>query len=520
MAVPEANPPSVNPWVVAVTVMSCTFMEILDTTIVNVSLPHIAGNLSATPEEATWVLSSYLVANAIVLPITGWLARRFGRRRLLTIAVAGFTIASFFCGLAPSLPFLIVCRVLQGLAGGNLQPQAQAVLWETFPVEKRGQAMGFLGVGFVTAPLLGPILGGWITDNYSWRWLFYINVPVGIISILLQNRFLFDPPYLRQASKRIDFRGIALMALAIGAFQILLDKGQIEDWFASYLIRTLAVTSAIALVLFLVHEWRTPDPVVNLRVFQIRTYAAGTILILVIGFVLYGAMVLLPLMLQLFMGYSAVEAGLATAPRGLGSMLSMFVVGYLTTRFDHRKLLVFGLLSGAMTMFGFARLNLQAGYWDIFWPQILQGVALGFVFVPLSVITMAPIPIEATGNATSLWSLMRNFGASMGISAVVTWLARGQQRYTNLLTTHVNAYDPQGRLAFQALRSSWMSRGSDPATATQQAYQSLFLMVQRQAAMLSFIDIYWLLGWLFLLLIPLVFIMKRPVPSRKTPAVH
>lgn len=520
MAASGADPPRINPWVVAVTVMSCTFLEVLDTTIVNVSLPHLAGTLSSTPEEATWVLTSYLVSNAIVLPITGWLARRFGRKRLLTFAVSGFTLASFCCGLAPSLPFLIFFRVLQGFAGGNLQPQAQAVLWETFPVEKRGQAMGFLGLGFVTAPLIGPILGGWITDNYSWRWVFYINVPVGIISILLQNRFLFDPPYLRQKSRAIDFPGIALLALGIGAFQILLDKGQIEDWFESDLIRALAITSAVALTLFIYHELRTPDPVVNLRVFQERTYAAGTALILVIGFVLYGALVLLPLMLQLFMGYSAVQAGMATAPRGLGSMMSMYVVGHLTTRIDHRKLLVFGLVFGALTMFGFARLNLDAGYWDIFLPQLLQGMALGFIFVPLSVITMAPIPVEATGNATSLWSLMRNFGASMGIASVATWLSRGQQVHTNILTAHITAYDPQARLAVQTLSSLATSHGADAATATQQSYQMLFQTVQRQAGMLSFIDIYWLLGLLFLLLIPLVFLMKRPVPDRKGTAIH
>ena len=506
--------PDVNPWVVAVTVMSCTFMEVLDTTIVNVSLPHIAANLSATTEEATWVLTSYLVANAIVLPATGWLARVVGRKRLMMGAVIGFTTASFLCGFAPNLPFLVVCRIIQGAAGGNLQPQTQAVLWETFPVEKRGEAMGFLGLGFVTAPLLGPMLGGWITENYSWRWVFYINIPIGVVAILLLQRYLFDPPYLRQLSRRIDFTGLSLLVLFVASLQILLDKGQLEDWFASDLIRVLALLGIGGLVLFVIHELRTPDPVVHLRVFRNPTFAAGNILVVVVAFVLYGGMVLLPLMLQTFMGYTAVEAGLATAPRGLGSFIAMPVVGRLTRWFDHRKLLVFGLAFAAMTMFAFARLNLDVGYWDLFWPQVFQGVALGFVWVPLSVITMAPIPKEETGNATSVFSLLRNFGASMGIAIVVTLLLRGQQTHMGALSAHVNPYDEQARVAVQRLTSSMIASGSDPVTASQQSYANLFNMVQRQAGMLAFIDIYWLLGFLFLSLIPLVFLMKRPVPKR------
>ncbi|MBI4465358.1 MAG: DHA2 family efflux MFS transporter permease subunit, partial [Acidobacteria bacterium] len=440
--------------------MSCTFMEVLDTTIVNVSLPHIAANLSATTEEATWVLTSYLVSNAIVLPMTGWLASHFGRKRLLITAVAGFTTASFLCGFAPNLPFLVVCRIIQGASGGNLQPQTQAVLWETFPVEKRGKAMGFLGLGFVTAPLLGPLLGGWITENYSWRWVFYINIPVGIISILLLSRFMFDPPYIRRSSKRIDFWGLGLLVVGIGAFQMMLDKGQLEDWFSSNLIRGLALVAAVGLVVFVVHELRSENPVVDLRVFQIRTYAAGVTLIMVIGFVLYGSMVLLPLMLQLFMGYPAIEAGIATAPRGLGSLIAMPLAGALTARFDNRKLLMFGLALGSSTMVMFARLNLDAGYWDLFWPQVIQGFALAFVFVPLTVITMAPIPKETTGNATSIYSLMRNVGASVGIAAVATWLGRGQQQHMNYLGSHVSAYDPGVNLAAQNIRHQLMARGS------------------------------------------------------------
>ena len=506
--------PVVNPWVVAVTVMCCTFMEVLDTTIVNVSLPHIAANLSATTDEATWVLTSYLVSNAIVLPITGWLASVFGRKRLLIGAVAGFTISSFLCGFAPNLPLLVFFRVVQGACGGNLQPQTQAVLWETFPVEKRGEAMGFLGLGFVTAPLLGPMMGGWLTDNYSWRWVFYINIPIGIIAIFLLQRYLFDPSYLRKASRRIDFTGLSLLVIAVAALQIMFDKGQIEDWFESDLIRTLAVLGVAGLVLFIIHELQTRDPVVDLRVFRNATFASGNFLMLVIGFSIYGAMVLLPLMLQTFMGYSAVDAGIATAPRGLGSLIAMPVVGRLTRWFDHRRLLIGGLLAAALTMFGFARLNLNAGYWDFFWPQVLQGMALGFVWVPLSVIAMAQIPREETGNATSIFNLVRNFGASMGIAIVVTMLARGQQVHTAILAANVNPYDMASRSAAYATRSAWMANGFDATTAAQMTNGSLFQAVQRQAGMLSFVDIYWVLGTLYLILIPCVFIMKRPVPKR------
>lgn len=520
MAEHKSSHKEVNPWLIAVTVMSCTFMEVLDTTIVNVSLPHIAANLSATTEEATWVLTSYLVANAIVLPLTGWLASHFGRKKLLITAVAGFTGASILCGLAPNLPFLVICRIIQGAMGGNLQPQTQAVLWETFPIEKRGKAMGFLGLGFVTAPLLGPLLGGWITENYSWRWLFYINIPVGIISIYLLSLYMVDPPYLKRLSKRIDFWGIGLLVVGIGAFQMLLDLGQLEGWFESELIWMLAIIAIASLVIFLVHELQIENPVVQLRVFHNVTYATGVGLIMVIGFVLYGSMVLLPLMLQTFMGYPAIQAGFATAPRGIGSMIAMPFAGTLASRFDPRKLLMFGLTLGASTMFGFARLNLNAGYWDFFWPQVVQGFALAFVFVPLTMITMAPIAKEATGNATSIYALLRNLGAGVGIAAVATWLSRGQQKYINMLGQHVNAYDMQSGQYTEGLRSALVANGTQAFDPTQQSYGIIFNLVRRQSGMLAFIDIYWLLGFLFLLLIPLVHLMKKPDASKGQPGGH
>src|SRR5437667_2764624 len=316
-----------NPWIIAVSVMLSTFMEVLDTTVVNVSLPHIAGSLSATVDESTWALTSYLVANAIILPMTGWLANQFGRKRLLMLAVPGLTAASVLCGLATSLPMLVLFRIIQGATGGAMQPISQAVLLEAFPPRERGKAMGFWGLGIVTAPILGPVLGGWITENYSWRWIFYINVPVGIASLIMTRMFVFDPAYIRRRSEQIDYWGIGMLAVGIGALQIMLDKGQEESWFESSLIVGLAVTAAVTLVAFVFRELRTRAPVVDLRVLKIRTYATGVFLMTVLGLVLYGSLVLLPIMLQTLLGYPAVQAGIAMAPRGMGSFVSMPIVG-------------------------------------------------------------------------------------------------------------------------------------------------------------------------------------------------
>src|SRR5438876_3021099 len=393
------QPRQVNPWIVAVSVMFATFMEVLDTTVVNVSLPHIAGSLSASIDEATWALTSYLVANAIILPMTGWLASVFGRKRLLMASVAGFTASSFLCGLAPNLSMLIAFRILQGATGGAMQPLSQAVLLEAFPPQDRGKAMGFWGLGIVTAPILGPVLGGWLTDSYSWRWVFYINIPVGITSLIMTRLFIFDPSYIRQQSRRIDYWGIGMLAVGIGALQFVLDKGQEEDWFASNTITTLAIVSAVTLVALIVHELRTDDPVVDLRVFKSRSYAVGVFLMTVMGFVLYGSLVLLPIMLQTLFGYPPLQAGIAMAPRGIGSFFLMPLTGLMIGRFDPRKLLTVGLIVGGVTLLLLSELNLNAGYWDIFWPQLIQGVGMSMLFVPLTTVTMDPIPRERMGKA-------------------------------------------------------------------------------------------------------------------------
>ena len=316
----------INPWLIAIAVMSSTFMEVLDTTVVNVSLPHIAGSLSSSNDEATWTLTSYLVANAIILPMTGWLANHFGRKRVLMASITGFTISSFLCGLAPSLPLLILFRVMQGASGGGLQPLSQAIMLEAFPPEKRGKAMAFWGLGIVVAPMLGPVLGGWITDSYSWRWVFYINLPVGILGLIMSSLFIFDPHYISRKTERVDYWGIGLLALGIAALQIMLDKGQEEDWLSSHFIVILLVVTVVGLGWFVINELLDNHPIVNLRVFENRTYASGVFLMTVMGFVLYGSTVLLPILLQTLLGYSALDAGLAMLPRGLGSFIAMPLV--------------------------------------------------------------------------------------------------------------------------------------------------------------------------------------------------
>ncbi len=511
-ALAEAPPqsPAVNPWIVAVAVMFATFMEVLDTTVVNVSLPHIAGSLSASVNEATWALTSYLVANAIVLPMTGWLANYFGRKRLLMAAVAGFTVASFFCALAPSLGLLIFFRIIQGATGGALQPLSQAVMLEAFPPADRGKAMAFWGLGIVVAPMLGPVIGGWLTDNYSWRWVFYINIPVGLVSILMTKLFIFDPPYIRKPSGRIDYWGIGLLAVGIAALQVVLDKGQQEDWFGSQWITSLAVIAAVTLAAFIVWELVTPDPVVRLRVLKIRTFGSGVILMTILGFVLYGSMVLLPIFLQTLLGYPALHAGIAMAPRGLGSFLAMPLIGAIMARFDPRKLLSIGILGSVLTLMQLSWLNLNAGYWDIFWPQFFQGVSLALLFVPLTTASMDPIPREEMGNATSIFNLMRNIGGSMGIAASTTMLERITQKNINILGAHVTPYSPQAQQMFENMRAALMARGSDYATATKQAYAAVWGMVQQQSSMLAFSHTFWLLAILFLAALPLLFLMKRP----------
>jgi DHA2 family multidrug resistance protein len=500
--------------------MLATFMEVLDTTVVNVSLPHIAGNLSASIDEATWTLTSYLVANAIILPLTGWLAQTIGRKRLLMTAVIGFSVASVLCGLAVNLPMLILFRVVQGATGGVLQPVSQAVMLEAFPPAERGKAMAFWGVGIVVAPMLGPVLGGWLTENYSWRWIFYINLPIGLASVMMTKAFIFDPPYLRRAATRVDTWGIGALALGIGALQVVLDKGQEEDWFGSRFITTLAVVTVAGLTAFVIRELMTQHPVVNLRVFQERTYASGTVLMTLLGFVLYGSMVALPIFLQELLGYPAARAGVTMAPRGLGSFIGMPIVGVVIGRVDPRKMLGAGLIGAALSLIALSHLNLNAGFWDLFWPQFFQGFFMSMLFVPLTTITMDAIRPEAMGNATSLFNLMRNIGGSVGIATATTMIARSTQTFLSTFGRHINPYNLTQQAMAEMLRGYFISRGSDPVTAGREAYAALNGILQQQAALLSYLNVFKFFGFVFLLMLPLVLIMRRPARASGPVAMH
>ena len=497
-----------GPWLISAAVMLATFMEILDGTVVNVSLTHIAGSLSATPNEATWALTSYLVANGIVIPISGWLANRIGRKNLLLVSTGGFTAASLLCGIAPSMGLLVTFRVIQGACGGSLQPLSQAVMLEAFPPKQHGKAMAIWAMAAIVAPVLGPVLGGWLTDNFSWRWIFYINLPVGFLSVFMIMTFLKDPPYIRRSTARIDSWGLITLVIWVAALQIMLDKGQEEDWFDSRFIVVLGVAFAVGLVAWVWRELTTRDPVADLRLFGQRTFAAGTMVMALQGFVMYGSQVTISIWLQTLMGYPSVQAGVAMVAMGIGAALAMPIASLLVTRFDPRKVFVAGVLGFAFSFYRLMGFNLDISFWNVFWPQFIQGLSLGLVFVPLTVLTMAYIPKERMGNATSLFNMMRNIGGGVGISVVATMLTRMGQEHTNLLVANVT---PTSSLALGwvgGLRG--LFAGSGPGWADQQAYAALFGMVQREATMVALVRIFQYLGLLTLILIPLIALTKRP----------
>jgi MFS transporter, DHA2 family, multidrug resistance protein len=507
---------------VTAAVMLATFMEILDTTVVNVSVPHLAGNMGATVEEGTWVVTSYLVSNAIILPMSGWLANRLGRRNMLLACVTGFTITSVMCGMATSLESLILFRVLQGLTGGGLQPLAQAVLLETFPPKQHGSAMAAFGLGIILAPILGPTLGGWITDNYSWRWIFYLNLPVGVISVLMISAFVHDPPYIgKNKTGGIDLWGIGFLALGFGMLQVVLDTGQRKDWFGSTQICVFTALCVFGLVALVVRELTTAHPIVDLRVLKDRTFTAGVTIMTMLGFVLYASLMLLPIFLQTLLNYPALQSGLALSPRGIGSLFLMPIAGQLTNRYDPRKLIAFGIVIGGWTMFSLSHLNLNAGYWDIFWPQVIQGGAMAFLFIPLMATSMSGIKREKMGNATSIYNLMRNIGGSFGIASMTTFLARRQQVHQDQLVSHITPYDHTAGQMFRGMQSWFMSQGSSSVDAMHKSMGVMYGMVQQQAALLSFVEAFWVMGVIFLCMLPLVLLLRNARdlhPHEKKPA--
>src|ERR1700682_3811405 len=474
---------TINPWVIAIAVTLATFMEVLDTSIANVALPHIAGNLSAGADESTWVLTSYLVSNAIVLPLSGWFSSLIGRKRFYMSCVALFTVSSFLCGLAPSLGMLVVFRIMQGAGGGGLQPSEQAILNDTFPLEKRGMAFAVYGIAVVVAPTIGPWLGGWITDNFSWRWIFYINVPVGIISLLLTSVLISDPPYMKRASLkrgfRIDYIGIALISLGLGSMQIILDKGQREDWFSSNFIRVFFVLMVIGIIAGIIWELRGKEPVGDLRMLKNRNFDIATTAMFFLGFVLYASTVLIPQFLQQLLGYTAELAGLALSPGGAVIMVMMPVVGFLVSRVDTRFLLTFGCRVSALALFVMAGWNLRLDYRHAVQARMLQSFGLAFLFIPINVAAFAYVPREQTNMGTGIINLARNIGASVGIATVTTMLQRRAQFHQAQLMGRVNDYSSAYHNMVSGLQMKLVAAGSTATHATAQAHAMIYNTVQR-----------------------------------------
>ncbi len=514
--------PPVNPYVIALTVMLATFMEVLDTSVANVALPHIAGGLAVDVQESTWVLTSYLVSNAIVLPLTAWLSSLFGRKNVFLFCVGLFVLSSFLCGIAPSLGLLIIFRVFQGIGGGALQPISQAILLESFPLPKRGIAMGVFGMGVVVAPIVGPTLGGWLSDNLSWRWIFFINIPVGLLSIFLTSLLIFDPPYLvrkRLGEVRIDYIGLGLISLGLGCLQVCLDKGQTEDWFASRLIVVTATVAFVSLAVLLVWELIYESPIVDLRLLKDRNFTTGVATMFTIGFTLYGSILLLPVFLQQLLGYTATLAGMVLSPGGILTLFLMPIVGALVGRVSARYLLMIGLLIVGYSMFYMAGFNLQIDFWTAVISRAIQAAGLAFLFVPINAAAFYYIPREKTGDGTALINLVRNVGGSSGIAFVTTLLARRAQTHQGLLVHHLTPLNPTFEQALSGLRTALIERGANPAQADQGALGILYSELVRQATMLAYTDVFRILGYLSLALLPLMLLLKSPRPGSPRPPV-
>jgi len=506
---PQDWHPRHSPWLVAIGVMLATFMQVLDTSIANIALPHIAGSLSATTDQATWVLTSYLVSNAIILPMTGWLGNHFGRKRVFISCIGMFTLASILCGMALNLPMLILARILQGAGGGAMVPIAQAILLESFPPQKRGIAMATFAQAVVVAPIIGPTLGGWITDNYSWRWIFYINVPIGLLAIFLAEWLVEDPPYIKRNLKAaIDFTGFGLLALWLATLQIVLDKGQDADWLGAVWVRWFIGISVVAMIAFIVWEFRVKDPLVNLRILKSRNFATGLMLMTVIGIILYGTTAELPLFLQTLMGYPALQSGYTMSPRGVAAFFTTFLVGRLVGRIPLRVLLCFGFSMLSLSSYMLSGINLQVSMASVVLPTVLNGVAISFIFVPLTTATMSQLRQQEIGSGTGLYNLMLNLGGSVGIALVTTLVARGAQAHQALMVGHLTPADPGFVRQLHAAQAV-LAPHSDPVTAADQAYALFYNLLNQQAHLWAFVDTFRVFGLMVLCCLPLIFLFKR-----------
>ncbi|CAB4242649.1 DSBA oxidoreductase [Methylacidimicrobium sp. AP8] len=496
--------PKHNPWIVALSVMLATFMEVLDTTILNVALPYIAGGLAASNSQATWVLTSYLVSNAVVLPLTDWLGRRFGRRNLFLGCIALFTLSSALCGAASNLGTLIVFRVLQGAGGGGLQPISQAILLESFPPSKRGQAMGLFALGVVVAPILGPVLGGWLTDNANWRWCFYINLPVGLLAILLSALFVEDPPYLRRnRPSRIDIWGLFFLTVGLGCLQVLLDKGQEDDWFGAVWLRWMAFLSAVGLTGFVIREFSVREPLVDLRILKDRSFGTGVSLVFLIGVVLYGTLAALPLFLQTLISYTAFQSGIAVSPRGIGAVAGSIFAGRMLGRISARSLVALGFLLLAASSFLMGNFNISIAQWNVVIPNLLNGFGAPLVFVPLTTAAVVTLRREQMGNATGLFNLFRNIGGSVGTSLIATYSQRFAQVHQNFLAGYYTPENPNYRDSLATIQG-YLAGQSGTVPGAAQALGELYRTLTNQASLWAYVDIFQWSGWICLASLPLV----------------
>ncbi len=509
--------PKFNPWLIAVVVALAAFMEVLDTSIANVALPHMAGDLGASNDESTWVLTSYLVSNAIVLPLSGWLAGLFGRKRFFLLCIFMFTVSSLLCGIAPSLGMLILFRVIQGVGGGGLQPMAQAILADTFPPQKRGLAFALYGITTIMAPTIGPTLGGWLTDNYSWRWIFYINLPVGIITLFLVLRMVEDPPYIarnRSAGVRVDYIGIGLLALGVGALQVLLDKGQEDDWFGSHFIVLLAAISVVCLASLVVWELHTKTPVIDVRMFKSFNFAVASLMMFFLGVLLFSSLVMMPQFLQTLMGYTAQSAGLVLSGASLIILFEMPIVGQLTTKIPAKYIMAFGWISLAFGMYYSTKdLDLLISFQSASRLRMVQAFGLGFLFVPITLSAYIGVPAEKGNNVSGLVNFMRNIGSSVGTSMVTTVLARREQFHQSSLAYHATNYDPAFRNQVQGLSGQLFHAGASPPDAQVQAYGRIYQQMQVQSQTLAYIDTYKLLAIAAGIMFLLAFIVRKNDPA-------
>jgi DHA2 family multidrug resistance protein len=508
--------PRHNPWLIAFIVTLATFMEVLDTSIANIALPHIAGSFGASTNESTWVLTSYLVSNGIVLPISAWLATRFGRKRFYMSCVVLFAGSSFLCGLAPTLGMLVFFRILQGMGGGGLQPSEQSILADTFTPDKRGMAFSIYAMAVVLAPAIGPTIGGWITDNYSWRWIFYINVPISIISLVLTYRFVEDPPYLRQMQVKakkagVDYVGLSLVALGVGCLQMVMDKGQELDWFGSHLITAGATAAAVILIAWVWWEWRNPHPIVELQLLKHRNFATAMFSMAVLGLVLYGTTVLLPEFLQNLMGYSAAQAGICMAGGGFLMMLTMPLSGALSSKIDLRFLLAFGYGATAIGLFHLAtHLSLGMDFGTAAMLRTYQVAGLAFIFIPSNLLCYEGISREKNNQVSSMMNFIRNIGGSVGIAVVSTMVTRTTQKRQSYMAARMQNGNPMFRQMVAGTAATLRNQGVSAAQATHQAYGRIAMLMEQQATALAFKDVVSVLALIVACLIPLAFIMKKP----------